>query len=189
LFSLFANIIFRLRNKIVVDKNNTMKIYDKKGLKNCKIKIRGKNNTLKIDKNVILRGVNIEIRGNECCIIIGENSIIGNNVYISAREKNVKVQIGKNCMFSRNIKIMTSDGHDILEENKRINQAKDIVLENEVWLADNVTLLKGSYIGKGSVVATNSTVTKEFKEKNTIIAGNPAKIVKQNIKWREELTF
>ena len=186
---MLEKILFKMRNKINIDKENDIEIFDKNKIKKCKIKIRGKNNSLKIEKNVILRGVNIEIRGSECSIVIGENSIIGNNVYISAREKDVKVQIGKNCMFSRNIKIMTSDGHDILEGNKRINQAKDIVLEDNVWLSDNVTLLKGSYIGEGSVVAINSTVTKEFKEKNIIIAGNPAKMVKQDIHWREKLTF
>lgn len=186
---MLSEILFYFRNRVIIDKENFLDIKDTSQIKKCKIKIRGKNNSLRIEKNVILRGVNIEIRGINCSIAIGENSIIGNNVYISAREKDVKVQIGKNCMFSRNIKIMTSDGHDILEGNKRINQAKDIVLEDEVWLSDNATLLKGSYIGKGSVVAINSTVTKEFKEKNVIIAGNPAKIVKQNIQWREELNF
>ena len=188
-YRVLSKLMFEIRNKITVDKENSVEIFDKNKIKNCKIKIRGKNNSLKIERNVILRGVDIEIRGIDCSIVIGEESIIGNNVYISAREKDVKVEIGKNCMFSRNIKVMTSDGHDILEGNERINQAKDIVLENNVWLSDNVTLLKGSYISCGSIVATNSTVTKKFKEKNTIIAGSPAKVIKQNIKWREELTF
>jgi acetyltransferase-like isoleucine patch superfamily enzyme len=186
---MLAKILFYLRNKVIVDKENSLDVKDGSQIKNCKVKIRGKNNRLKIEKNVILRGVNIEMRGIDCSIVIGENSIIGNNIYISAREKNTKIQIGKNCMLSRNIKIMTSDGHDILEEQKRINRAKDIVLEDHVWLSDNVTLLKGSYIGEGSVVAINSTVTKKFREKNVIIAGNPAKVIKQNIQWEKELTF
>ena len=92
-------------------------------------------------------------------------------------------------MLSRNINIMSSDGHSILEINKniRINQAQSIMIENNVWLADNVTILKGSYISKGSVVGINSLVTKKYEEKNLIIVGNPARIVKRNIEWRDSL--
>ena len=93
---MLTKILFYLRNRVVVDKENVLDVKDKSKIKKCKIKIRGKNNSLKIEKNVILRGVNIEIRGINCSIVIGENSIIGNNVYISAREKDTKVQIGKN---------------------------------------------------------------------------------------------
>lgn len=41
----------------------------------------------------------------------------------------------------------------------------------------------GSVIPDNSVVGTNALVTKHFEEKNILIAGSPAKIVKKNIKW------
>lgn len=47
---------------------------------------------------------------------------------------------------------MTSDGHDIVSDNMRINPAKSIKLEDKVWIADNVTILKGVNIGSHSVV-------------------------------------
>ncbi len=62
------------------------------------------------------------------------------------------------------------------------------MIEDKVWLADNVTVLKGVTIGKGSVVAINSTVTKDVVVQS-IVAGNPAKEIKKDISWRKELIY
>ncbi|EEY97953.1 transferase hexapeptide repeat family [Vibrio sp. RC586] len=91
-------------------------------------------------------------------------------------------------MFSRNVKLMTSDGHDILRDGKRVNPAKNIHIGSHVWLADNVTVLKGVSIGSGSIVGINSTVTHSFAD-NSAAAGNPARVIANSIAWQEELTF
>lgn len=185
--NMIEKITLKLRNKIVVDKGNKIEFSRKIKLRNCKIKIRGKNNSLYIEKNCNLNGVNIEIRGENCKINIGENTVIGKNTYISARERDITVSIGKDCMLSRNIKLMTSDGHSIFSNGERINLAKSILIGNRVWIADNVTILKGVNIADGSVIGLNSTVTKSFEEKNIIIGGYPAKKLKENIEWGDEL--
>lgn len=185
----FNKIIFFLRNKVNIDKKNYIKFPENYKIRNCKIKIRGKNNILNLSENINMNGVNIEIRGENCKISIGKNTIIGKNTYISAREKNIEILIGDNSMLSRNIKIMTSDGHSIysVSKNLRINSAQDVLIGNNVWIADNVTILKGSKINNGSVVGINSLVTKKFETKNILIAGNPAQKIKENIYWKDEL--
>lgn len=85
-------------------------------------------------------------------------------------------------MFSRNTILLTSDGHPIFSDNKRINEVENIFIENNIWLADNVTVLKGVTIKTGSVIGINSTVTKSIQG-SSIAVGNPAKIVKENITW------
>lgn len=185
--NIIEKITLKLRNKIIVDKGNKLEFSENIKLRNCKIKIRGKNNSLYIEKNCNLNGVNIEIRGENCKISIGENTIIGKNTYISARERNISVSIGKDCMLSRNIKLMTSDGHSILLNGKRVNLAKSILIGNKVWIADNVTILKGVNISDESVIGLNSTVIKSFEEKNIIIGGYPAKKLKENIEWKDEI--
>ncbi|WP_254789998.1 acyltransferase, partial [Vibrio cholerae] len=92
------------------------------------------------------------------------------------------------CMFSRNVKLMTSDGHDILRDGKRINPAKSIYIGSHVWLADNVTILKGVDIGSGSIIGINSTVTKSIGQ-YCIAAGNPARKIKDNISWNTTLSY
>ncbi len=83
---------------------------------------------------------------------------------------------------------MTSDGHDILYNEERVNIAKDIIIGNNVWVTDNVTILKGVKVGNGAVLAINATITKDVPS-DSIVIGNPGKIVKENIKWKKELTF
>lgn len=183
--SLIKKILFKLNNKIEIDKKNGIFIDSSCKMRNCKIKIRGQNNLLKINKNVSLNSVNLEIRGTNCQIIIEEGTTIGKNTYISSKDEGIQVFIGKNCMLSRNITILSSDGHDIYQNLKKINHAKSIIIENDVWIADNVILLKGAFISTGSVVGTGSIVTKQFKQKNAIIVGNPAIIVKENIRWEK----
>jgi len=52
------------------------------------------------------------------------------------------------------------------------------VLEENVWLATGVTVLAGVTIGRNSIIAAGSVVTKDIPS-NVIAAGVPAKVVKQ----------
>ena len=182
------NILSYIFNKIRMDKNNKLVIDKTSNLKGCNIRIRGEDNFIEFQENTNFRNIKIEIRGKNCILVIKKGTIIGENTYISVRENGTKIIIGENCMFSRNSKIMTSDGHDILVNGKRVNFAKDIIIGNNVWVTDNVTILKGVTVGDGAVLAINSTVTKDVP-KNSIVAGNPATIIKGNVKWQEKLTF
>ena len=58
-----------------------------------------------------------------------------------------------------------------------------IVIGSHVWIGSRVSVLKGSVIPDGCVVASSSVVKSIFTEKNALIAGNPAKIVRQNVSW------
>ena len=53
-----------------------------------------------------------------------------------------------------------------------------IIIENDVWVACNCVILSGVIIGTRSVIAAGAIVTKSFPN-NSIIAGNPAKIIKK----------
>jgi len=179
------SIMQKLKNKIrIKGLNNKILLDDKKSLKisSTKIYVKGTNNTLHIGKNVKIRGSFLEIVGDNCSITIGDNTILGHDCYLSAKETNIDLKIGKDCMLSRNAKLMTSDGHPIYQDTAVINNAKNIILEDNVWIADNVTILKGTIVGKDSVVGINSVLTKSIPS-NSIAAGNPAKIIKQNISW------
>jgi len=176
-------LVQKLRNKIKVKGKLILCISKSAKIVNCVIISKGINNQLLIGDETTARHVTIEIVGNNCSIDIGQNCILGEGSYLSAKEGK-HILVGDECMFSRNAKIMTSDGHPIFQNNVLVNQAKDIRIENNVWLADNVTILKGVHIGKNSVVGINSTVTKNIVS-STIVAGNPAKEVKNMITWSQ----
>lgn len=178
----------KIRNKVRIKKGNTIRFLGKAHIRKCDISIRGNNNQLIIGNNVNIKGSTIEIDGENCSISINEDCVIGERCYISCRERNINITIGHSCMFSRNVKIMTSDGHDILLGSERINPAKNIHIGNNVWLADDVIILKGVIIDDNAIVGIRSLVTKNIPQK-TVSAGNPAKVVKENITWRKTLTY
>ncbi|MGL4671550.1 MAG: acyltransferase [Cetobacterium sp.] len=177
--------LLKLRNKVVLDKSNNLEIGEGVKIRGCIIKVRGSNNVVKLKKNSNLSGVNIEIRGNDCLVEIGQNSIIGHNTYLSVKGEKKSIIIGKDCMFSRNNRLLTFDGHDIFKDGIKVNEPKSIEIGDEVWLADGATILKGVKITKGSVVGIASLVTKEYLEENVILGGNPAKIIKRGITWKK----
>lgn len=54
----------------------------------------------------------------------------------------------------------------------------DIIVGNDVWIGQNVTVLPGVHIGDGAIIGLNSTVTKNVAP-YTIVAGNPARVIRQ----------
>lgn len=176
-------LIQKLRNKIKISgKNNKILVDDTLKISKTKIVIKGSNNTLNIKSGVKINGSFIEIVGNNCQITIGKNSIIGNGCYLSAKDENTHLIIGDECMLSRNAKLMTSDGHPIYQNGNIINKAKNITIGDKVWIADDVTILKGVEVGANSVIGIGSILTKTIPA-GSIAVGNPAKIIKENISW------
>ena len=98
---------------------------------------------------------------------------------------NSTFECGDDCMFSESVVIQTSDQHAIvdLKSGKIINLHPKIVkLGSHVWLGRRSTILGDCEIGNGSIIAASSTVTKNVPQ-HAIVAGVPAKIIKQDVTW------
>ena len=67
-----------------------------------------------------------------------------------------------------------------------INYPKPIHIGENVWIASNVFVLKGSTILDNSIVALGAVVCKKFEKENVLIACNPSKIIKENVSWKKE---
>lgn len=63
------------------------------------------------------------------------------------------------------------------------NVYRDIIVEEDVWIGINVTLLAGAHIGRGAIIGACSVVTKEIPP-YAVAVGNPAHVVK--FKWSVE---
>ncbi len=118
-------------------------------------------------------------------LIIGNGISIESSYFGMANESAIDVVIGSDCMFSTNICFRPTDGHAVydLMTKTLLNATKPIIIGNHVWFGAGVTILKGAVVPNDSIVATSAVVTRKFKEKNIIIAGNPATIVKNRINW------
>lgn len=170
----------RLQNKIRVQPGSHVSLGKNVKMLGCNVNIKGRNNRLEIGDNVRLQNVFLQIKGNDSVLTIGAGTSIGRGSFINSREWNTVLSIGENCSFSRNAKVMTSDGHALYKDGERFNPAGDIVIEDGVWLADSATILKGVTVGHDAVIGINAVVTKDVPP-NAVAAGNPARIVKEGV--------
>jgi acetyltransferase-like isoleucine patch superfamily enzyme len=175
------------RSKIMINGNNNKIILGKTlSYTNLIINFRGNNKVFKIEpskKNI--NGLKfVSIRGENQRFIIGSNFSCG-GLEVQMNDGNESFSIGDDCLFSWGIKVRTSDGHSVvdLNSNKAINLPKDVSIGDRVWVSEDVSFLKGSKILQDCVVGSRAVVTKEFTQPNCVIAGFPATIVKENIKW------
>ena len=99
---------------------------------------------------------------------------------------NCTVKIGKDCMFSSEIIFFLGDAHTVysLDNPQNVNTTNfGITIGNHVWIGQDVKILKDVIIPDNTVIGTSSLVNKQFSKPNTVIAGVPAKVVKENIGW------
>ena len=78
--------------------------------------------------------------------------------------------------------------HDINPFNRNTTICKPIHIEKRVWIGVAATILPGVRIGENSIIGANAVVTKDVPS-NTIVGGNPAKVIKtiDVEKYRQEL--
>ena len=170
---------------IYEDAQNNKIFFDNTIPDGLKIIFKGKNNILALGKNLIIANLRI-VFGNDGCCTIGDATEIMDAYFGVAY---AKLSIGRDCLFGSGITLRTHDGHHIFDLNthERINVPKDIIIGDHVWLAKDVTLLPGASIGTGTVVGANALTSSQFPE-HCIIAGVPAKVIRENICWSKDET-
>lgn len=131
-------------------------------------------------------GENLDIR--PYVTIVGtQNVIIGNNVTIrpftsiyADNNEGCKITIGNDVLLGPNI-YMTVSNHNYKNRDINISEQghtfKSIKIEDGAWIGYGCIILPGVTIGKHSVVAAGSVVTKDVRD-YTVVAGIPAKVIK-----------
>jgi maltose O-acetyltransferase len=111
-----------------------------------------------------MRGAHLEI---------GEGTFINHGADISAKRS---VTIGQNCNIGQFAIIIDSDYHDV--NNHHLPGKTDpIVIEDDVWLGARVTVLRGSHIGRGSVVAAHAVVSGNIPP-YSLVGGVPGRVIR-----------
>ena len=87
------------------------------------------------------------------------------------------LDIGDEVMIGPNVQLITA-GHPLDPATRRTTTiGKPIVIERNVWIAAGATVIGGVTIGENSVVAAGSVVTRDVPL-NTLVAGNPARVIR-----------
>lgn len=123
-------------------------------------------------------------------IEIGDDVDIGQYVHIGCVNH---ISIGNHVLMGSKIYI-TDHNHGVYTGNKQnspnvppkerpLTTGKEVIIEDNVWIGEFVTILPGVRIGYGSIIESHTTVTHDIPPKS-IAVGSPAKVVK---KWDEEI--
>jgi acetyltransferase-like isoleucine patch superfamily enzyme len=116
-------------------------------------------------------------------VIIGDRTRIGIGCVVIG-----PVKVGNDVMFAQNIVVSgLNHGYQDLSLPPSLQpiETKPIIIEDEVWIGANSVITAGVTLGKHSVVAAGSVVTKSVPP-NCVVAGNPAKILKQYNKQSQQ---
>lgn len=137
----------------------------------CRVIFASTGNNVNIERRVNFgQGGNIKIGDNSGLgvnCIIPDGSIIGKDV-----------MIGPNCyIHARNHRF---DRIDIPMRLQGYSEPKPCIIDDDVWIGRNVTIMVGRHISKGTIIAANSCVTKDYPP-YSVIGGNPAKLIKSRI--------
>lgn len=177
-------------------------------LTNTTISFQGKNNILYCEQGVQITNSIIQFKGDHSVIYISKTGA-PLMVHLTSRHQSV-IRIGKNnttgmgrfpmwmlassgctiftgddCMISHSVMFRTADPHLIYDssEGTRTGGGKSIYLGDHVWLGQDVTLLKGSWIDSGCIVGEGSVVGGKHLKNNECWCGNPAQRIKSNVFW------
>lgn len=117
-------------------------------------------------------------RNPESKIEIGEGSWVGN--HFVAISEGPGIFIRKNVLIGTHVEVYDSDFHAVNVRTRLQSDAKRsaVKIGNDVWIGNNVTILKGTEIGEHSVVAAGAVVSGKFPP-NVVLGGVPAKVIRQ----------
>lgn len=135
-------------------------------------------------KGVFIRPMSSDIKG-LWNLSIGDGTSIpkGSTFYCT----DAPLTIGRKVIFGPHPTIITGDHRtdiigkyiiDVTREEKLPENDRPVVIEDDVWVGANVTILKGVTIGRGSIVAAGAVVTKSFPP-YSVIGGVPAHLLKR----------
>jgi lipopolysaccharide O-acetyltransferase len=117
-------------------------------------------------------------------IVIKNDVALNDFVHVAAAEY---VEIGNNVLIASKVYI-SDHGHGTyvgkeqsnpeMPPSARLLSGQPIIIEDNVWIGEFVSVLKGVKIGFGSVIGSNSVVSKSIPPRS-IAAGVPARVIKQ----------
>jgi acetyltransferase-like isoleucine patch superfamily enzyme len=120
-------------------------------------------------------GVRVTV-GPQARLVIGDGTYVTcDSVIIAA----ASVRIGAGCAVSWGVQILDTNFH---KPGGDATGAAAVEIEDRVWIASNVTILKGIRVGRGSIVAAGAVVTKDVPARS-LVAGVPARIIRSDVDW------
>jgi serine acetyltransferase len=124
-------------------------------------------------------GVNLIVKKN-AKFTIGDGTYFTSDAHIEVLNN---ISIGKGCAISWGVTVLDDNHHQLDYTGRRADKKDFVRIGDRVWIGCNVTVLPGSEIGAGCVIAAGSVVKGTFPD-GSLIGGNPAKVLQTNVSWK-----
>lgn len=184
---------FRNRRMVICNKYTRLDIHKSAKIEclgKAKIGVKGNKNSKQEtrvsmeEKSMLIIKENCDIGfGSDIRIFRGATLSLG-NVYLNGFIQIIcaeNISIGNNVAIARDVIIRDTDAHMVLDGRNKTS--KEVIIGDNVWIGTRAIIMKGVHIGNGAIVAAGSVVTKDVPS-NTIVAGVPAKIIRENVSWK-----
>jgi len=156
--------------------------------KSFQVVFSANNCRLNIAAGCRFNALNLHFKSDNTTLTIGAGTKGNATLFANISGVGSRIEIGKNCLFA-NVKLRSSDSHDIFDRDsgELLNPAGHIMIEDSVWISEDSLILKGAIIRTGAVIRARSLVSGEIPA-HSLAVGQPAKVIRQNIAWRETLS-
>jgi acetyltransferase-like isoleucine patch superfamily enzyme len=126
----------------------------------------------------------VTFRGGTSMFFAGKDGATSTYVNCVVEGPGRQLVIGDEYMFSIGVDLRTTDSHSIidLKAGTVLNAPEDLVIGPHVWVATDALIMKGLEIGRGSIIAARSTVTKSVPN-CSLVAGSPARVLRGDVTW------
>jgi maltose O-acetyltransferase len=193
-----ADLIFKIFDRILASMRSSQARRNAILGKYSRVLSDGKVINLSKNKNDVKIGFNARVRGEIFCfphagrISIGDWFYVGPNSLIWS-SNDVGISIGNRVLISSNVTVFDTNSHP-LDKYKRFEQTKaifdkghpnaidsikssPIVIEDDVWICNGATIMKGVHIKKGAIIGANAIILSDVSEGCLIQPGTTHKEV------------
>jgi acetyltransferase-like isoleucine patch superfamily enzyme len=136
---------------------------------------------------VIVSGTAQILRGCRVFVNDGGRLSLGSRTYVndcSTLTCFEELSIGAGCSISWSTNILDTNIHEIIVEGEPRPRTAPVRIEDGVWIGTGATVLPGVVVGTGAVIAAGSVVTASVPP-GALVAGNPARVVRDQVIWRQ----
>lgn len=164
--------------------------------RNIQLVMNGDGNEISIQKLGRVKGLIIRVGSN----LPANNTYLeispgftneGGNRFLLFNSGNV-LKIGSDCLFSKNITIRCGDQPHLLFDRltgEYLDISEGVFIGNRVWIGEEVYITKRATVPSNCLVGARSVVTKRFENEYCAIAGNPSKVVRENVEWIRNISL
>lgn len=145
----------------------------------CSLRLRS-NALLTVHGNAEIFDGTLVLVSDNAHLEIGHKSYINFNSTVICYDH---IIIGSNCAISWNTNILDGNAHELVVGEVARPRTQPVLIGDKVWIGTGAIILAGVTVGDGAVVAAGSVVTADVPGQ-AVVAGNPARVVREKVTWR-----